>query len=1163
MKDKQKKKKNSILIVIVFVTIIIGGGLFIGINNFNNNENTTNNSALKTGTTIVESNILASPNLSEDTEIVAVAAEGIEFNYFNLEKDEEGNLFYQIIYSDDETGEIVQGYILAENTDITEENVENDIIENDEIIENDNVEVDETDNDEETYEQSETENQEIAITNITLQEDNIYMMIGDNKKINAIVVPENTTEKLIYTSQDDSVIKVDNDGNISTVAEGSTYIIVSNPDNTIQRKVYVTVNKKEIKVNKVLINGSDQIVLGAGETVEGLYTKAYVEPADATNKELNYSSSNTEVVTIVDGVIEGRKTGKATIVITPKDGSSASNNIAVNVKKAPTSIKILDTFNFIKNGDMKKLNIQFNDGEYSNFIEYSSSDESVLSVTSTGVLEAKKEGTAVISVRTYNNVVVEKTITVGVPVSTISFNQRTTLGVGEKVDISKDVEIKPENATNKNLKYESSKPSVATIDENGKITGIKQGEATITITAKDGSGVKNNFKVYVEDAPTKVSLSNIFLEIGDIETLIPKVTGKASNLKFTSSDENEEIIMLSDKGKITALSEGIVEVTVETYNGKKDTCIVTVGTKVDDIGLDEWSVSLGENEEFDPMEIIKISPKNATNKKLSFSFDNDNFLSKVEKNGKVLIKSLKSDTHANLYVKAVDGSGTQTSIHISMKKAPKSIKFPNTSIEIKKGDKIQKNIEFNKGEYSRKIIYTSSNPSVATVDKNGLIVGKARGVATIQAETYNGKKATMKVNVDNAVETIKLNKKSLKLANKGDSVSLDVTISPTSASKEKLTWKSSNTSVATVDKNGKVTGKKTGKATITVTAADGTSTTDSCNVVVGTLVSDISISDNFALGIDETYKISTDVSPSNATNKTLSWSSSDTKIAVVDKNGNVTGKAQGNVVITAKATDGSEKAKTVVVHVKNKPTSISLSHSSYVLKVNGSIDLNSYVNDGYASKHRTWKSSNKSVATVDSRGVVVGKKAGTATITVETYNGKTDKCVITVGKAVTGVSLSPNVNRALGVGETVELNATVIPSDAQNKNIKWESSNSNVLTISKDGNITAKKVGKATITAVAIGGNNKKATISIEVKLAPNSVSLNHSTLSIKKGKTATLKPILTNGFGAYANKFTSTDKTIATVTNSGVVTGLKKGTVTIKYKTYNNKTATCKVTVK
>ena len=245
--------------------------------------------------------------------------------------------------------------------------------------------------------------------------------------------------------------------------------------------------------------------------------------------------------------------------------------------------------------------------------------------------------------------------------------------------------------------------------------------------------------------------------------------------------------------------------------------------------------------------------------------------------------------------------------------------------------------------------------------------------------------------------SVALNKTTLTL-DIGKTSNLRATVYPSNASNKKCTWSSSNTRVATVDSNGKVTAKQVGTATITVKTANGK--TASCNVTVQAVQAvPTSVSLNktsLTLDVSKSYTLAKTVSPSNAVTS-YTWSSSNTSVATVDGNGKVTAKKAGTATITVKTANGKTASCNVTVQaVQAVPTSVSLNKTSLTLDVSKSYTLAKTVSPSNAVTSYTWSSSNTSVATVDGNGKVTAKKAGTATITVKTSNGKTATCKVTV-----------------------------------------------------------------------------------------------------------------------------------------------------------------------
>ncbi len=202
----------------------------------------------------------------------------------------------------------------------------------------------------------------------------------------------------------------------------------------------------------------------------------------------------------------------------------------------------------------------------------------------------------------------------------------------------------------------------------------------------------------------------------------------------------------------------------------------------------------------------------------------------------------------------------------------------------------------------------------------------------------------------------------------------------------------------------------------------------------------------------ESTRITATVSPSNATNKKVLWSSDNPLVTVTD--GTITGTKPCNATVTAKSDDGGKTA-TCTVTVKAKVisvTGVSLNTTSLTMTEGDTQTLTSTVSPSNATdKSVTWSSSNTSVATVSSSGVVTAKSPGTATITVRTNDGgKTATCAVTVKAkviSVTGVSLN-KTNLMMTEGDSQTLTATVTPSNATDKSVTWSSNNTSIATVS-------------------------------------------------------------------------------------------------------------------
>ena len=326
-----------------------------------------------------------------------------------------------------------------------------------------------------------------------------------------------------------------------------------------------------------------------------------------------------------------------------------------------------------------------------------------------------------------------------------------------------------------------------------------------------------------------------------------------------------------------------------------------------------------------------------------------------------------------------------------------------TSIELEEGDSYVLTATVSpSGAENKTVMWTSSNASVVTVS-DGVVTACKEGKANITATTDDGgKTATCEVLVrpkQISVTGIKLDLTSAEMT-EGNELQLNVTIIPENATNKNVTWTTSSSSVASVS-DGKVTALKAGNATIIATSKDGGKTA-ACEIVVSAkeyAVTSVTLDRTSAeLTEGDELTLTATVNPENATNKNVTWSSSNPSVATVS-NGKVTALKAGSATIIVSSEDGGKTA-TCEIRVNTKTvsvTSVTLDRTSAELTVGDELTLTATVNpENATNKNVTWSSSNPSVATI-SNGKVTALKAGSATIIVSSVDGgKTATCEVMV-----------------------------------------------------------------------------------------------------------------------------------------------------------------------
>lgn len=369
----------------------------------------------------------------------------------------------------------------------------------------------------------------------------------------------------------------------------------------------------------------------------------------------------------------------------------------------------------------------------------------------------------------------------------------------------------------------------------------------------------------------------------------------------------------------------------------------------------------------------------------------------------------------------------------------------------------------------------------------------------------------------------------------GDTNDLIATIKPPSLSNTTVTWTSNNSNIVNVV-NGVVEAKGVGTATITATTKDGVSA--NCIITVREKkveVSSIKLNtSNISLNEGNTYQLTATIFPENASDRTLTWSTNSPNVVTVDTNGKITAISIGQAIITAKATNGVITTCEVNV-LPIQVSSITLSTQSKILYLGTTYNLTAIVKPENANdKTLTWFSSDSSIVTVSSNGLVTAKSVGTAMVTAKSTNGISTSCVFTVCDILPeSLILSSNI-KDLDIGQSFKLIGIVTPSNATNKSVTWSSSDTSVATVTQSGEVKAVGNGNAIITAETNNGIKETCEITAYTPVS----GVYELFLNIKK-----------NSNGCY--RLTSDDKLNTLDLNLGTFTGCIDGdghTITISY---------------
>lgn len=580
-------------------------------------------------------------------------------------------------------------------------------------------------------------------------------------------------------------------------------------------------------------------------------------------------------------------------------------------------------------------------------------------------------------------------------------------------------------------------------------------------------------------------------------------------------------------------------------------------------------VYVGKGKKF----FANVYPETAENKEVTWESEDPNIV--VIDNSGVAVGISNGTTY--LICRTVEG-GYKAKCKVTVKTAAQSIilNYRNNSIYTSQSFTLKGTV-FPETTTDKTLNWSSADKSVATVTNAGKVTGVGKGTTVITCTTADGSVSatcTVTVNKKVHVENIELYcgdeaNFTAKTLYKGQSFDLSALVSPSNATFKTVKWSSSNEKVATVDSEGHVIAVGGGTAAIKCTSEDNPMVAASCAVTVKVKATGISLSStSLKIYVGKTKTLTATVAPSDATNKNVTWKTLDSKIATVNKNGKITAVKAGTTYITATTANGKYTAKCKVTVSKIvKSTSVALNKTSVTINDGKSYQLTETVSPSNTTdKTVTWSVSDSKIIKVSSDGKVTALKPGTAYVYCKTKDtNKSAKCKVTVKTVVpTSVKFSSE-SVSVAYGKTKTLKATVSPSNATDKTLKWSSSDSSIVSVTQSGKIKGLKAGKSATITVTTNSGKKKAQITVKVThVKPTAVSLNKSSVTMSKGNTVTLSPKFTpSNTSVKTVTWSSDNKSVATVSSKGVVTAVANGTAVITCTTKNGLTATCLVTVK
>lgn len=824
--------------------------------------------------------------------------------------------------------------------------------------------------------------------------------IGSTIDIKALVTNQPSKEniKYIVTNQPDAAgvvptydlieVSQSEDGTVFTitgVAPGITQLTVSQNINGVIKSetcvIYVTTPVGEVSINP----SSIEINRGDTGTVQLLFN-----PSGPTNSNVLWSSSDKTVATVegdsYTATIKGISGGSATITVITEDGLKVAT-CDVYVREPVTGVTLNATTveSTMAIGQYQLVaTVKPSGNGVNRNVTWSSSNEAVCKVDENGLVKYVAPGYCTIVCKTEDGAFIATcNFIISIPVETIKLDYTDEImSKGQTLRIT--AEVLPLTATNRTVSWESSNTNVCIVDSNGLVEAVGTGSATILCKSLDG-GVTAMCNIYVKQPVTSVVLNttDITVRKGQVfwlnATCLPE---NADNKIVAWESRDKDVCTVESDGKVTATGAGTTSIICTNVDtGLTAYCIVTVTQPVTGITLNSDYQELWVGAKY--AIIPSIEPIDAENKNVTY-FSSDTSVATVDeygvvtalKGGNCIIEVTTEECHLTAACTIV------VKEYVSSITLSETDKFMNVGATGRLIAKVGTDTATNKN-----IVWSSSDNSICSVDAEGNLSANSVGNVVITATAADGSGVTASciVKVVNPVTGIEIVPSTVRLL-VGDSQKVTANVYPENATIKDVVWTSANESIATVDEDGEIFAIGTGKVKITATSQDGNNIKGVCWVYVTPVINISSLrinSKDIYMLSGRSRKLSVIVRPAVNTDS-YAWYSSDTGIVTVDENGVITTVGPGTAEVYVISNNVGVES-TCTVH------SLAISRSNLTLEQYDRYTLDVIGTDS----NITWRSSNPRVCTVSSSGEIIGRKAGTATITA-TVNDKTLSCVVRV-----------------------------------------------------------------------------------------------------------------------------------------------------------------------
>jgi uncharacterized protein YjdB len=664
-------------------------------------------------------------------------------------------------------------------------------------------------------------------------------------------------------------------------------------------------------------------------------------------------------------------------------------------------------------------------------------------------------------------------VDISVAVSGVTIDESIEIEQFEEAQLTPNVF--PSNADDLSVTWSSSDESVVTVNADGVITGIGPGQATVEVTTNDGNFtdeiVVTVIEVIIDVSGITVDPTTTTINIGEIFQVNATVEpSNATNPAYEWTSSDRDIATVDDQGVIVGKAEGVTTILATTIDGGfiAEITVTVIALAVSGISVSESAIDMYQNTT--RLLTYQIEPSNATNQEVVWSSDDSNIVA-VSPEGLITAQNIGTTT---VNVTTIDGGfvASTTVTVLSVIVTGLSIDATEVDIYIEESRQLTALVE-PANATDQSVIWSTDDPSIVTVDDEGNIVGVSPGVTIVRATTVDGGYvASTTVTVLSVIVTgVTIDTTEVDI-DVDQSIQLTASVEPADATDPSVIWSTDDASIVTVDNEGNILGVSPGVTTVRATSVDGgyvgeTTVTVSALIIFATGVS-LNVNET-EIQVNGQLQIFAEILPSGTTDQSVVWSSDDPTIVTVDAYGNLSGVAVGTTIVRVTTNDGGYTAEVIVSVVAQtfQVTGISITPSEVEIFVGQQLQIIAEILPTNATNQSIlWSSEDSTIATVNTKGAILGEQVGTTVITATTEDGNfVAQTVITVLEApivISGIRLDYN-SITLEIDQTITLIPTILPENAENTEVIWSTDDSSVISVDSEGNITGLSEGTTVI----------------------------------------------------------------------------------------------------